>query len=209
MASLVRMDEEGARQPGQGIEFPERLDDEGEADRLRKGPGDDLVRRGVLDRGKVASPLAVRAVVKIACVGEQVLAGPTRGELPVQFVGEGRVRLQRLRDFPQGVRPPHGAFQAVFPHQPSDFLPVHRRPEEPRHQHRDRPRPLRPALEVIDFLDDEEIGVIPGFVGVVSGPRDAQLPAHPRDVQTRPAFIFPLGPVYYLEPFFDGDFDGR
>lgn len=220
MASLVRVEDEGARQPGDRIEPSEHLDDEGEAYRLRDGPRDDLVRRGVLDRGQVAPLLAMGAVVEVAYVGQQMLARPSDHELPVELVREHRVGLQRLGDPPQRVRPPYRAFQAVFPHQPPDFLPVHGDAAKLRHQHRDRPRPLRPAFEVIDGLDDEEIGVVlgfagigeavplPGFVGVVAGSGDAELLAHPGEVQPKPPGVSLLGPVDYLEPFFDGDFDG-
>ena len=169
-------------------------------------PGDDLVGRRVLDRRKVAAFLAVRAVVKIAYVGEQVLSRPADGELPVQLVREQRVRHYRLRDPLQRIRPPYRAFQSVFAHEPLDFLPVHRRPVEFWHQHRDLPRPLRPALEIVDGLDDEEIGVVPCFHRIVQA--DAQFGAHPGDVEPELIRVFLLGPVDYLEPFLDGDFDG-
>lgn len=162
----------------------------------------------------------MRPIVKIAYVGEQVLSRPSDRELAVELVGEHGVRLQRLRDPPQRIGPPYRAFQAVLPHQPLDLLPVHRRSEELRHRHRDLPRSLRPALEFVDGLDDEEIGVVPrlprvvqplglpGFVGVVAGSGDAELLAHPGDVEPKLPSVFLLGPVDYLEPFFDGDFDG-
>ena len=208
MAPLVGMEEERAGEPIHRIQLPERLDHEGEADGLRQRPRDDLVRRGVLDRGQVASLLAMGAVVEVAYVGQQVLPRPSDGELAVELVREHGVRLQSLGDPPQRVRPPYRAFQAVLPHQPLDFLPVHRNTEEPWHQHRDRPRPLRPALEVIDFPDDEEIGVVPGFVCVVAGSGDAELLAHPGDVEPEFPGVSLFGPVDYLESFFDGDFDG-
>ena len=220
MASLVGMEEERAGKPIDRIELPEHIDDEGHVYRLGERPGDDLVGRRVLDRRKVAPLLAVRAVVKIAYVGEQVLSGPADGELPVQLVREQRVRPYRLRDPLQRIRPPYRAFQPVFAHEPLDFLPVHRRPTELWHQHRDLPRSLRSALEIVDGLDDEEIGVVPrlpriaqtvplpGLVSVVPGSGDAQFGAHPGDVEPEPIRVFLLGPVDYLEPFLDGDFDG-
>jgi len=214
------MEEERAGEPIHRIQLPERLDHEGEADGLRQRPRDGLVRRGVLDRGQVASLLAMGAVVEVAYVGQQVLPRPSDGELAVELVRERGVRLNRLGDPPQRVRPHYRAFQAVLPHQPLDFLPVHRNTEEPWHQHRDRPRPFRPALEVIDFLDGEEIGAVlgfagigeavplPGFVCVVAGSGDAELPAHPGDVEPEFPGVSLFGPVDYLESFFDGDFDG-
>ena len=153
MASLVRMEDEGARQPGDRIELSEHLDDEGEVYRLREGPCDDLVRGGVFDRGKVASVFPVRPIIQVAYVRQQMLAWPSDHELPVEFVREYRVGLQRLRDPFKGIRLPDGAFQAVFPHQPPDFLPVHGDAAKLRHQHGDGPRSLRPAFEVIDALD--------------------------------------------------------
>lgn len=74
MASLVRMEDEGARQPGDRIELSEHLDDEGEVYRLREGPCDDLVRGGVFDRGKVASVFPVRPIIQVAYVRQQMLA---------------------------------------------------------------------------------------------------------------------------------------
>ena len=220
MASLVGMEEERAGEPIDRVELPKHLNHEGHVYRLGERPDDDLVRRGVLDRGQVASLLAMGTVVEVAYVGEQVLAGPADGELAVELVREHGVRLQRLGDLPQRVGPPYRAFQAVFPHEPLDFLPVHRRPEELRHQHRDLPRPLRPAFEVVGGLHGEEIGAVlgfagigeavplPGFVGVVAGPGDAEFLAHPGDVEPEPPGVSLLGPVDYLESFFDGDFDG-
>ena len=220
MVSLVGMEEERAGEPIHRIQLPEHLDHEGHVYRLGERPGDDLVRGGVLDRGQVAPPLAMRAVKEVAYVGQQVLAGPADRELAVELVREHGVRLQRLGDLPQRVGPPYRAFQAVFSHEPLDFLPVHRRPEELRHQHRDLPRPLRPAFEVVGGLHGEEIGAVlcfagigeavplPGFVGVVAGPGDAELLAHPGDVEPEFPGVFLLGPVDYLESFFDGDFDG-
>ena len=220
MAALVRMQEERAGKPIDRIQLPEHLDHERHVYRLGKRPCDDLAGRRVLDRGKVASLLAVRAVVKVAYVGEQVLAWPADGELAVELVREHGVRLQRLRHPLQRIRPPNRAFQAVFPHQPPYFLPVHRNPEELRHQHRDLPGSLWPPPEFVGGLDHEEIGVIlrfprvvepaplPGLIGVVPGSGDAQLLAHPGDVEPELPSVFLLGPVDYLEPFLDGDFDG-
>ncbi len=167
MASLVGMEQERSRQPIDRVQFPEHRDDERKVYRLGERPGDDLVGRRVLDGGEIASLLAVRPIVKIAYVGEQVLAGPADRELAVELVGEHRVRLQRLRDPLQRIGPPYRASQAVLPHEPLDLLPVHRGPEKPRHQHRDLPRPLRPALEFVDGLHGEEIGVVPCLPRVV------------------------------------------
>ena len=91
MAPLVGAEEERAWKPIGRIGLPEHADDEGHACRLGERPGDDLVGRRVLDRRKAAPSLAVRAVAKIAYVGEQVLPGPADGELPVQLVREQRV----------------------------------------------------------------------------------------------------------------------
>jgi hypothetical protein len=146
----------------------------------------------------------------VADVGEEMLAGPPDGELAVELVRERRVGLDRLGDPLERVGPPRRAFEPVFPHEPSHLFPVHRDAEEPRHHHRYRPRPLGPAFVVEGLLDQQEIGVVARFprrrggaflprgVGVVAGPRDARLPAHPRYVEPERPGVFPARPVYDL-----------
>ncbi len=221
MAALIAVQKERLRQPRYAVEHPQHPDHEGHVYRLRERPCDDLVGGCVLYGGKVAPLFAMGAVIEVAYVGEEVLPGPPYGELPVELVGEHRIGLQRLGDPLERIRPSYGAFQAVFPHQPLDFLPVHDGSgEEFRHHHGDRPRAFGPPFVVVDGLDGQEIRVIlglpgageaaclPGFIGVVAGSRNAHLGAHPGDVQGGFSGVFSPYPVDYLELFFDGDFDG-
>jgi hypothetical protein len=88
-----------------GVELPEHLDDELEPERLRQRPGDDLVGGRVLQGGEEAQLLQMRAVMDVADVGEEMLAGPPDGELAVELVRERRVGLDRLCDPLERVRP--------------------------------------------------------------------------------------------------------
>jgi len=210
MASLVGMDEDRLREPFRRVEPPEHLDDELEPERLRQRPGDDLVGGRVLQGGEEAKPLQMRAVMDVADVGQEMLSGPPDGELAVELVRERRVGLDRFCYLLERVRPPRRAFEPVFPHEPFHLLPVHRDAEEPRHHHRYRPRPLGPALVSEGLLDQQEIGVVarlaggrggaflPRGVGVVAGPGDARLAAHPRYVEPERPRVFLSGPVYDL-----------
>ena len=72
MASLIGMEEERAGEPIYRIQLPEHRDDERKVYRLGERPGDDLVGRGVLDGGEIASLPAVRPIVEIAYVIKQI-----------------------------------------------------------------------------------------------------------------------------------------
>ena len=67
VASLVAVDHEAFRKPIDLAKLCKHRQDETEVDPFGYGPGDDLVRADILDRGKIASPVAF--VVDVAVVG--------------------------------------------------------------------------------------------------------------------------------------------
>ena len=67
VASLVAVDHEVFRKPIDLVKLCKHRQDETEVDPFGYGPGDDLVRADILDRGKIASPVAF--VVDVAVVG--------------------------------------------------------------------------------------------------------------------------------------------
>ena len=86
MASLVAVDHEAFRKPLDLVQLGKHRHDKTEIDSFGHGPGDDFVRAGILECGKIAP--AVASVVDIADVCEKVLARFRCPELTVELVCE-------------------------------------------------------------------------------------------------------------------------